>query len=219
MPPKKKGKKGAKDAKKKGAKEGDLTETEKLKLKTHEIDSLKDNLAFRKDFSRKSKAAFEELKERLEDTNTQIEEISSTHKASNAYLTHQYKTLQNEMAFKVHELESELLATRKKLEETEAALRREREERSAMSAAKDSLISELTEKNRKCQQYNDSILQMALDEVIGGVEAKKRASWEKSCDSLQARNKVLLAELGLRIHDIWARILKSLFLLELRNLI
>jgi len=102
----------------------------------------------------------------------------------------------------VHELESELLATRKKLEETEAALRREREEKSAMSAAKDSLISELTEKNRKCQQYNDSILQMALDEVIGGVEAKKRASWEKSCDSLQARNKVLLAELGLRIHDI-----------------
>lgn len=96
MPPKKKGKKGTKDAKKKGGKEGDLTEGDKLKLKSHEVDALKDTLAFRKDFSRRSKAAFEDLKEKLEETNTQIEEISSVHKASSAYLTHQYKNLQVE---------------------------------------------------------------------------------------------------------------------------
>ena len=95
MPPKKKGKKSAGGKKsKKGNKESELTDGDKLKLKAHENDSLKDNLAFRKDFSRRSKAAFEELKDRLEETNTQIEEISTTHKASNAYLTHQYKTLQ-----------------------------------------------------------------------------------------------------------------------------
>lgn len=93
MPPKKKGKKGAKDGKKKG-KDGDLSEGDKLKMKSHEVDSLKDNLALRKDFSRRSKAAFEDLKDKLEETHLQIEEISSTHKASNAYLTHQYKTLQ-----------------------------------------------------------------------------------------------------------------------------
>ena len=81
-------------------------------------------------------------------------------------------------------------------------MKRERDEKSAISAAKDGLISDLTEKNRKCQQYNDSILQMALDEVISRVEVKKKASWEKQCESLQSRNKVLLAELGLRVHDI-----------------
>ena len=94
MPPKKKGKKGGKDGKKKGGKDGDLTEADKLKMKSHEVESLKDNLALRKDFSRRSKAAFEDLKEKLEETHQQIDEISSTHKASNAYLTHQYKTLQ-----------------------------------------------------------------------------------------------------------------------------
>lgn len=100
MPPKKKGKKGAKDGKKKG-KDGDLSEADKLKIKSHEVDALKDNLALRKDFSRRSKAAFEDLKEKLEETHQQIEDISSTHKASNAYLTHQYKTLQVIDAFYV----------------------------------------------------------------------------------------------------------------------
>jgi len=64
-----------------------------LKLKTHEIESLKDNLAFRRDFSRKSKAAYNEIKERLDETNNHIDEIESIHKASSAYLTNQYKTV------------------------------------------------------------------------------------------------------------------------------
>lgn len=90
MPPKKKkGKKG----KKKG-KDGELSEQDKLKLKTHEVDTLKDNLAFRKDLSRKTRAVYEELKEKLVETNYQIEEIENVHKASSAYLTHQYKSMQ-----------------------------------------------------------------------------------------------------------------------------
>lgn len=74
-------------------KDGELTEADKLKLKTHEIESLKDNLAFRRDFSRKSKAAYDEIKERLDETNNHIDEIESVHKASSSYLTNQYKTV------------------------------------------------------------------------------------------------------------------------------
>jgi septation ring formation regulator EzrA len=70
-----------------------LSEADKLKLKTHEIESLKDNLAFRRDFSRKSKAAYDEIKDRLDETHNHIEEIESIHKASSAYLTNQYKTV------------------------------------------------------------------------------------------------------------------------------
>ena len=77
----------------KKGKDGELTEAEKLKLKTHEIESLKDNLAFRRDFSRKSKAAYDEIKDRLDETNNHIDEIESIHKASSAYLTNQYKTV------------------------------------------------------------------------------------------------------------------------------
>lgn len=91
MPPKKK--KGGKKGKKKG-KDGDLTTEDKLKLKTAEIGSLKDNLAFRKDFSRQTKAAYDDIKNRLEDTNNQINELETIHKSASAYLTHQYKNLQ-----------------------------------------------------------------------------------------------------------------------------
>ena len=121
MPPKKKGKKGAKDPKKKGGKEGDLNDGDKLKMKTHEVDALKDTLAFRKDFSRRSKAAFEDLKEKLEETNNQIEEISSVHKASSAYLTHQYKNLQvcsylfNQLIY-IYDLKSMVIWFRVKLQ-------------------------------------------------------------------------------------------------------
>lgn len=92
MPPKKK--KGAKKGKKKGGKDGELTTEERLKLKTTEIGSLKDNLAFRKDFARQTKAAYDDIKSRLEDTNVQINELESIHKSASAYLTHQYKNLQ-----------------------------------------------------------------------------------------------------------------------------
>lgn len=92
MPPKKK--KGSKKGKKKSGKDVELTTEDKLKLKSAEIGSLKDHLALRKDFSRQTKAAYEELKSRLDDTNTQIEEIQSVHRSASAYLTHQYKSLQ-----------------------------------------------------------------------------------------------------------------------------
>ena len=200
MPPKKKGKKGAKDSKKKG-KDGELTEGDKLKLKTHEIDSLKDTLAFRKDFSRKSKAAYDDMKERLEETNNQIEEIESIHKASSAYLTHQYKSLQNEMEIKTHQLEGELLATRRKLDTAETSLQREIAERRRIAKQKDETIAELNEQNTKIQTTYDSIIQLTLDSFLQNLEIKKQ-SWEERSESLQIKNKLLLAELGLKIHDI-----------------
>jgi hypothetical protein len=200
MPPKKKGKKSAKDSKKKG-KEGDLNDGDKLKLKTHEIDSLKDNLAFRKDFSRKSKAAYDEIKERLEETNNQIEEIESIHKASSAYLTYQYKTLQNEMGIKTHQLEAELFATRKKLEAAENLLKNRDEENKKINEEKDALIAELYEKNEKIQTIYDNIIQLTLDKFVQNLEIKKK-SWEKTSENLQVKNKLLLSELGLKIHDI-----------------
>jgi hypothetical protein len=89
MPPKKKGKKGGKKGKK-----GSLNEDDKLKVKTREVDILKDHLAYRTDFSRQTKAAYEDLRQKFDDTNQHVQEIENVHKSSNAYLTHQYKTMQ-----------------------------------------------------------------------------------------------------------------------------
>ena len=94
MPPKKKKGKG----KKKKQSGGELTEDDKYKKSLHEIDALKDNLAFRKEFSRRSKSAYEEMRFRVDESNFQLQENESMHKSANAYLTHQYKTLQTDLS-------------------------------------------------------------------------------------------------------------------------
>ena len=199
MPPKKKGKKGKK-GKKKG-KDGELNEDDKLKMKIHEVDSLKDNLAFRRDFSKKTKAAYEEMKEKLEETNNHIEELESIHKASNAYLTNQYKSMQNEMEIKTQMLENELNSTRKKLEDTEIKLSEVIQEKKKIIEQKDEKIEELNQKVKNIQVAFDSVINLTLDQFNSNL-LKKKMSWENSSMKLQTNNKKKLAELGLRIHDI-----------------
>jgi hypothetical protein len=197
MPPKKKkGKKG----KKKG-KDGELTESDKLKLKTHEIDALKDNLALRKDFNRRTKFVYEEMKDKLNETNKNIEEIESIHKASSAYLTHQYKTLQNDMTIKMHNLESELVNTQRQLEATEKKLEEEIKEKNTIIQEKNEKISDLEQKIANIQIMYDSIISLTLDNFNQNIE-KKKLSWEDKSIQLQTKNKKLLAELGVNIHHI-----------------
>lgn len=198
MPPKKK--KAKKGGKKKG-KDGELTEEDKLKLKTHEVQSLKDNLAFRRDFTRKTKAAYEEMKEKLEETHTLIDEMETTHKASSAYLTHQYKTMQNDMAIKMHQLESELISTRHQLEATENKLDEEIKDKKRIIFEKDEKINDLEQKIHNIQITYDSVMSLTLDNFNLNLD-KKKLAWEKSSVQLQTKNKILLAELGLKIHDI-----------------
>ena len=198
MPPKKK--KAKKGGKKKG-KDGELTEEDKLKLKTHEVQSLKDNLAFRRDFTRKTKAAYEEMKEKLEETHTLIDEMETTHKASSAYLTHQYKTMQNDMAIKMHQLEGELISTRHQLEATENKLDEEIKDKKRIIFEKDEKINDLEQKIHNIQITYDSVMSLTLDNFNLNLD-KKKLAWEKSSVQLQTKNKILLAELGLKIHDI-----------------
>lgn len=185
----------------KKGKDGELTDAEKVKLKTHEIDVLKDNLAFRRDFARKSKAAYDEIKDRLDTTHTNIEEMESIHRASTAYLTNQYKTMQADMQHKQHQLESELNQTRRKLEDNENQLKNLNEEKKIMLKEKNDLIDDLREKNRRIQDTYDSIIQSTFDKFVENLNLKK-SSWEYQGEQLQKKNKDLLAELGLKIHDI-----------------
>jgi chromosome segregation ATPase len=199
MPPKKKGKKGKKGKKK--SKDGELNEDDRLKMKIHEVDALKDNLAFRRDFSKKTKAAYEEMKEKLEETNNHIEELESIHKASSAYLTNQYKSMQNEMEIKLQMLENELNSTRKNLEDTEIKLADVIQEKKRIIEQKDEKIEELNQKVKNIQVAFDSVINSTLDGFNSNL-LKKKMSWENSSMKLQTNNKKKLAELGLRIHDI-----------------
>ena len=197
MAPTKKGKKGGK----KKSKDGDLGEENKLKLKTHEVDALKDNLALRRELTRKSKAAYEEIRDKLDDASNQIEEIEHVHKASSAYLTHQYKTMQSDMAIKMHQLETELASTKKVLDKTEGFLAQEIEEKKRVIKEKDHVITDLNQRIDNIQIKYDSTISSTLDKFIMNLNQRK-ILWEEKSERLQTKNKILLAELGLKIHDI-----------------
>lgn len=105
------------------------------------------------------------------------------------------------MAVKTHTLEAELSATRKKLELAEELIKKQEEEKAATVREKDDQIAELDEKNRKCQITYDSIIQLTFDNFIQKLEIVKAEKWEPHSYQLQEKNKILLAELGLKIHE------------------
>jgi hypothetical protein len=199
MPPKKK--KGKKGKKKSGKGNGELTDEDRLKLKNHEIDSLKDNLALRRDLTRRSKAMLDEVKEKLDDTYQQIDEIESTHKASSAYLTHQYKTMQTEMQVKERQIELECAITQRKLNETQTKLEHEIAEKLRIKREKEEKIEELEQNISQIRIMYDSIITSTFDTFIENLNEKK-STWEDTSIQVQTKNKILLAELGLKIHDI-----------------
>jgi hypothetical protein len=175
MPPKKK--KGKKGKKKSGKGNGELTDEDRLKLKNHEV------------------------KEKLDDTYQQIDEIESTHKASSAYLTHQYKTMQTEMQVKERQIELECAITQRKLNETQTKLEHEIAEKLRIKREKEEKIEELEQNISQIRIMYDSIITSTFDTFIENLNEKK-STWEDTSIQVQTKNKILLAELGLKIHDI-----------------
>lgn len=199
MPPKK-GKKKGKG--KKGKKSnGELTEDDKHKKTLLEVEILKDRLAFRNEFSRRTKAAYEEMRSKMDDTNSHLEELEQTHKSANAYLTNQYKILQVENGIKIHNLESELNATRKQLDDNEQQLKKMTLNSQQLIAEKDERINELQRKIENMEVAYESIIHNTFDSFIENLNESKN-KWSKSNVELQAKNKKLLTELGFNVHDL-----------------
>lgn len=101
----------------------------------------------------------------------------------------------------MHQLESELNATRRKLEKTEQLLQDEIQDKKRITEEKDEKINELEQKIINFQTGYDSIIQLTLDSFNLKLDEKK-LKWENKSAELQTKNKILLAELGLKIHDI-----------------
>ena len=167
----------------------------------YEIDALKDNLAFRKEFSRRSKAAYDDIKFQMDENVLNLEEMENNHKSANSYLTHQYKTLQTDMGLKIHALESELNATKKSLDNCESALQQTLIEKKQIIEEKDEKINELQRKIESIEIAYDNIIHSNLDNFIESL-SKTKVKWETNSIHIQAKNKKLLTELGLNIHDI-----------------
>jgi tRNA/tmRNA/rRNA uracil-C5-methylase (TrmA/RlmC/RlmD family) len=200
MPPKKgKGKKGKG---KKGKKSnGELTDDDKHKRTLLEVEILKDRLAFRNEFSRRSKAPYEEMRSKMDDTNTNLEELEHTHKSANAFLTNQYKILQVENGIKIHNLESELNAVRKQLDDNEQKLKTMSLNSKQIINEKEERINDLQRKIENMEIAYESIIHNTFDSFIENLNESK-TKWSKSNTEVQAKNKKLLTELGFNVHDL-----------------
>lgn len=192
MPPKKKGK-----AKKKSA-NGELSAEDKLKKTMYEMDALRDGLAFRKEFARRSKSAFEDMKSKMDDTTAQIDDMESSHKASNAFLTNQYKSLQTEMGIKIHTLETELNVYKKNIEDSESEMKKLAQEKQKVIEEKDEKIADLERKLQNMELGYDNILNSCFDNIISQLETERK-SWQKVSMDIQEKHKKLLDELGLKL--------------------
>jgi CRISPR/Cas system CMR subunit Cmr6 (Cas7 group RAMP superfamily) len=105
------------------------------------------------------------------------------------------------MAIKVYQVESELNLTKRLLESTENQLQNEIQDKKKIIIAKDEIIDDLKQKINNIQMTYDSVIQLTLDKFNQNLNLKK-LEWENNSTRLQTKNKTLLAELGLKIHDI-----------------
>lgn len=197
MPPKKKGK-GKGKGKKKGKKKDDATlELEdKYQRTMNEIEALKDHLAIRKEYTRRSQSVSFQVHERMTKAEQLLQEHVEDQKAINADMTRQYKTMQTEMGLKMHLLETELIRTQRHSDEAKEKLKKTQEERDHTVRQKDEEIDELKHKVNNMEKAYEGLLREALDNLeLKMGEARKK--WETSATVIHAQAKQILLELGL----------------------
>ncbi|KAK3724333.1 hypothetical protein QZH41_010848, partial [Actinostola sp. cb2023] len=156
MPPKKKKGKGKK--KKKKDEKSELTVEDKYKRTLQEIECLHDELASRSEVTRRAKDTASRMKERMIEAKEAVEVEQQNKLDISSDLTRQYKTMQSEMALRIHMLEQTVTKLRDNLAKSEEQLRKTRKEFEDMRKEKDQTIAELKFKIEHMESVYESIL-------------------------------------------------------------
>lgn len=190
MPPKKKGK----GKKKKG---GDDSEMEvKFKQSQHEIDALKDQMAYRRELSRRSLAIADNYREQVETAQKNVEGLQSDMKAVSSGLTQQYKTMQMELGFKITQLEIELGATKTRLNITDQELVQQRLQYEKMQREKDSHISKLDGKISNLETAFENLIDTGFNNILTRLNDEKQ-KWDSKMNDIFDENKQSIRNLNL----------------------
>ncbi|CAF2427344.1 unnamed protein product [Rotaria sp. Silwood2] len=190
MPPKKKGK----GKKKKG---GDESEMEvKIKQSQHEVDALKDQMAYRRELSRRSLAIADNYREQMQTTQSSFEELQSDMKAVSSGLTQQYKTMQMELGFKITQLEMELGSTKTRLNTTDQELTQQRLQYEKMQRDKDAHISMLDGKISNLETSFENLIDIGFNNILTRLNEEKQ-KWDIKMDTIFDENKRSLRNLNL----------------------
>ncbi|CAM4741592.1 unnamed protein product [Rotaria magnacalcarata] len=190
MPPKKKGK----GKKKKG---GDDNEMEvKFKQSQHEVDALKDQMAYRRELSRRSLVTADNYREQMQTAQANIEELQSDMKAVSSGLTQQYKTMQMELGFKITQIEMELGATKSRLSITDQDLAQQRVQYEKMQREKDVHIQMLDGKISNLETSFENLIDIGFNNILTRLNEEKQ-KWDIKMDTIFDENKRSLRNLNL----------------------
>ncbi|UJR23673.1 hypothetical protein I4U23_026656 [Adineta vaga] len=190
MPPKKKGK----GKKKKG---NDDSEMEvKFKQSQHEVDALKDQMAYRRELSRRSMAIADTYREQMQSAQANVEELQSDMKAVSSGLTQQYKTMQMELGFKIDQTERELATAKARVEHTDQELSKQKVEYDQMAREKDQEIRKLKTKISNLETSFENLIDINFDNILARLNTQKLIM-DKRMDDILVKNKSSLQDQNL----------------------
>jgi DNA mismatch repair ATPase MutL len=190
MPPKKKGK----SKKKKGSDDSEMEV--KFKQSQHEVDALKDQMAYRRELSRRSLAIADNYREQIQAAQANVEELQSDMKAVSSGLTQQYKTMQMELGFKLTQLEMELGATKNRLNITDQELAQQRIQYEKMQRDKDAHIKMLDGKISNLETSFENLIDIGFNNILTKLNEEKQ-NWDLKMDEVFDENKRSLRNLNL----------------------
>ena len=190
MPPKKKGK----GKKKKGADDSELEV--KVKQTQHEVDALKDQMAYRRELSRRSMAVADNYREQLKEAEKEKEVLQGDMKAVSSGLTQQYKTMQMELGFKITQLEMDLGVTKTRLNVTDQELAQQRIQYEKMQRDKDAHIRTLDGKISNLETSFENLIDIGFNNILARLDEENQR-WNKKMDTIFDENKRSLRNLNL----------------------
>ncbi|XP_011908491.1 PREDICTED: coiled-coil domain-containing protein 153 isoform X2 [Cercocebus atys] len=196
---KEKGKKsGAQKKKNWGA---DVEAESRHRLVVLEKELLRDHLALRRDEARRAKASEDQLKQRLQRVEAELEGARSEGKAIYAEMSRQCHALQEDMQSRSKQLEEEVKGLRGQLEACQREAAAAREEAEQAVRERDQALSQLRTHVADMEAKYEEILQDSLDRLLAKLRAIK-SQWDGTAFRLHARHKEQLRQFGLTALDL-----------------
>ncbi|XP_007934776.1 coiled-coil domain-containing protein 153 [Orycteropus afer afer] len=198
MPPKTKEKRAQKKKKNSGA---DVEAESKYRLAVLEKELLQDHLALQRDETRRAKASEDQLKQRLQGLEAELEGARSEGKAIYAEMSRQQRALQKQMDTHSRQLEEEVRGLQEQLETCKREAEAARGVAEQALAERDQTLSQLWAHVADMEAKYEEILHGSLDRLLAKLRAVK-PQWDGAALKLHARHKEQLRQFGLNPLDL-----------------
>ncbi|XP_047549753.1 coiled-coil domain-containing protein 153 [Lutra lutra] len=201
MPPKTKGKGKKTGAQKKENAGADVETKSAHRRAVMEKELLQDHLALRRDEACRAKASEEQLRQRLQVLEAELEEARSEGKAIYAEMSRQCRALQKEMETRSRHLEEEVTGLREQLETCQKEAKAAGQEAEQALGERDQTLAQLRAHVADMEAKYEEILHGNLDQLLAKLRVVQ-PQWDGAVLRLHAKYKEQLRQFGLNPLDL-----------------